>query len=353
MPGPAVSVIIPVYNRAHLIGETLQSVLRQSVDEYEIIVVDDGSTDGLAGVLAQTQGAIRYLRTPHSGLPGVVRNAGIAIARGAYIAFLDSDDLWVPDALEQRLEYLTAHPEAGMVYSDAVLFDDATGQDISRRGETVPLASGWVVEHLLAAIFIVTSSVLVRRHVLDEVGVFSEDPSYETEEDWEIFLRIAVRHQIGLIPRPLVRKRRHNGHMPRSARKPEEAHARFLAALERARATAPSTFEPLFRRATAMQFQRLIGELRATGREADAAAAFTEGMARDPVAFRDALIAHQAGFRLAADHQELRVNSDSHAMRARLLWRGGETASNCDATLLPYTGGQDRDPWPVSKPARV
>jgi glycosyltransferase involved in cell wall biosynthesis len=287
---PAVSVIIPTYNRAHLIGETLRSVLDQTAGGYEIIVVDDGSTDGTDAAIAPWRAAIRYCRIPHSGLPGIARNVGIGVARATYIAFLDSDDLWRPDALEQRLAYLADHPEVGMVYSDAVLFDGATGLDINRRGETVHLASGWVVEPLLLSSFIATPSVLVRRSVLDEVGLFSEDPAFNTEEDWEIFLRIAVRHQVGVIPLPLVRVRRHDEHMPRRPRKPEEDHQRFVSAIERARASASMTFEPAFRRALAVQFHRLIRRLCEAGREADAAAAFTEALHRDPVAFRDMVL---------------------------------------------------------------
>ncbi len=104
MSAPLISVIIPTFNRSYCLAETLDSVLRQSFKNYELIVVDDGSTDATPQLLDQYAGRLAHLQTSHAG-PSAARNAGIGMARGDYIAFLDSDDLWAPRKLERQVDF--------------------------------------------------------------------------------------------------------------------------------------------------------------------------------------------------------------------------------------------------------
>lgn len=123
MDAPTVSVIIPTYNRAHLIGQSIESVLRQTFQDFEIIVVDDDSTDDTEAVVAAYGGRVRYVRTSHGGC-GHARNVGMEQARGRYFAFLDSDDLFYPYALELETRLLDSHPAVSMVCAEMTGFDD-------------------------------------------------------------------------------------------------------------------------------------------------------------------------------------------------------------------------------------
>jgi glycosyltransferase involved in cell wall biosynthesis len=117
-----VSVIIPTYNRAELISQAIDSVLAQTVPAHEIIVADDGSTDDTAAVVAAYGDRVRYLALPHRGQPAATRNAGIRAATGVLLAFLDSDDLFLPDKLARQIAALAQTPAAGVVYSNGLYF---------------------------------------------------------------------------------------------------------------------------------------------------------------------------------------------------------------------------------------
>src|SRR3954468_22992204 len=119
---PQVSVIIPVFNAAATVAETIESVLRQTFDDYEIIVVDDGSTDRTAHVLGRYQDRIQMIRRPNGGI-SAARNSGVAVSRGEYLAFLDGDDLWVPDFLARTVAALEDDPDCVMAFTDLVIVD--------------------------------------------------------------------------------------------------------------------------------------------------------------------------------------------------------------------------------------
>ncbi len=114
-----VSIIIPTYNRGALLLEAIDSILAQTYKNYEIIVVDDGSTENIEGMLEKYSGIIRYVRIPHSGHPSVGRNTGISIARGEFIAFLDSDDRWASEKLEEQVDIMDKNSNVGLVCSNA------------------------------------------------------------------------------------------------------------------------------------------------------------------------------------------------------------------------------------------
>jgi glycosyltransferase involved in cell wall biosynthesis len=158
-----VSVIIPTYNRAELISQAIDSVLAQTVPAHEIIVADDGSTDDTAAVVAAYGDRVRYLALPHRGQPAATRNAGIRAATGVLLAFLDSDDLFLPDKLARQIAALAQTPAAGVVYSNGLYFrttPDAPVGGCSMGCLRPPAGS---LDQLLAGNFLAPPVVLVRR----------------------------------------------------------------------------------------------------------------------------------------------------------------------------------------------
>jgi glycosyltransferase involved in cell wall biosynthesis len=219
MREPRISVVIPTFDRAHFLPETLASVLGQSVIDLEVIVVDDGSTDDTAEVLAGTSALrdprLTYLPLPRSGNLARARNTGLVRARGEVIAFLDSDDLLEEGALAACLEALAAHPETGWTLAGYRTFDAAgiqrtnlhplPGQEAAEGTVTVaalflPVLRGWDP--------IYTSTVALRRSLLATVGPFEE--ALRTGE-CDFFVRLAHAAPAVILHRPLVRIRKHPG----------------------------------------------------------------------------------------------------------------------------------------------
>ena len=196
-----VSVIIPTYNRACFLEDAVNSVLSQKYRDLELIVVDDGSTDHTQRVLSSYSNCLTYLFQEHRGV-SAARNRGIAHARGDYLAFLDSDDLWLPDKLSLQMEFLQQHPKARICYTEEIWI---------RRGVRVnPMKkhrkySGMIFEHCLPLCIVSPSSVVIVRSLLEEVGGFDEQ--MEACEDYDLWLRIASRYPLYLIDTPLIVKR--------------------------------------------------------------------------------------------------------------------------------------------------
>lgn len=202
---PLVSVVIATYNSAEFIEETIHSVLSQSYSRFEIIVVDDGSTDDTADVvmrLSSLDNRIKFYQISHSGRPSVPRNYGAHKAEGNLIAFLDSDDLWTKHKLKYQVNYLMNHPDLSFVYSMCFSFDEVNffseyyellplpfraarnNNDLKKIGNTIPL-----------------SSVLIRKPAFDSVGGFDEDPEFKAVEDYDLWLRLSEKYSFGFIPR--------------------------------------------------------------------------------------------------------------------------------------------------------
>jgi glycosyltransferase involved in cell wall biosynthesis len=214
MGPPLVSVIIPTHNCADYIADAIESVLAQTYGEYEIIVVDDGSTDGTKSALAPYMGKIHHLHQDNRGV-SAARNAGIARARGEYIAFLDADDIWFPMKLDLQVRALKAHPEAGLAFTDFLDFDESGVTRQSRlntwpqarawfdrqRIEDTEIACGPMYEDLLQTNWIHASSAVVKRHVLGVVGLFDE--ACLSGEDTELWLRVARQHPLLCVNRVL------------------------------------------------------------------------------------------------------------------------------------------------------
>ncbi|MEE8380892.1 MAG: glycosyltransferase [Thermodesulfobacteriota bacterium] len=198
---PKVSVIIPTYNRAHVLREAIDSVLSQKYSDLELLVVDDGSTDHTKEVVSSYTSKLNYIYQEHKGV-SAARNRGIKHTKGDYLAFLDSDDLWLPDKLSTQMRFMEDHPEIHICYTE---------ERWIRRGVRVnPMKkhrkySGMIFEHCLPLCIVSPSSVLIARSLLEEIGVFDEE--LKVCEDYDLWLRISARYPIYLLDTPLIIKR--------------------------------------------------------------------------------------------------------------------------------------------------
>jgi len=193
---PLVSVVVITYNAADYVGRAVESVLQQTWKNLELIVVDDGSTDGTPRVIERFKDdRLKYLRQENQG-PNAARNQGIRHSRGEFVAFLDSDDWWLPDKLCRQVAVAGQNPNAGLIYSFAVGVN-ASGDETARMDAVV---TGRVLERLLLGQCIAgsASSVMVRSKTIDTVGMFDESLHYA--EDWEYWIRIASRFEVACVP---------------------------------------------------------------------------------------------------------------------------------------------------------
>ncbi|NUO08048.1 MAG: glycosyltransferase [Candidatus Brocadia sp.] len=209
---PLVSVVLPTYNCANFLPESIGSILLQTYHSYEIIVIDDGSTDNTNEVLNPFMQRIKYIKLEQNkGLP-IARNTGIRSAQGKYIAFIDADDLWLPEKLQTDMECFNGHPDVGMVYSQHMNIDEK-GHVLS-GGPLKRLPSGNIFIQLFSQQnFVISSSVVARKEVFETTGLFDEQ--LFNCQDWDMWLRIAFYFKVAGINKTLV-KYRHN---PRSVSK--------------------------------------------------------------------------------------------------------------------------------------
>jgi glycosyltransferase involved in cell wall biosynthesis len=206
-----VSVIIATHNRAQLVGEAIRSVRAQTYPHVEIIVADDGSTDETAGVVAGYGEAITFVSRPHTGQPAITRNLGLREASGELIAFLDSDDQFLPDKLTLQVAAFAENPEAGCVYSNGRFFRNDPAQSCGHVLDGMPTTSGDVLDALLRGNFLASPVLLLRRTCLDKVGTFDEDPSLGVAEDYELWLRVAAHFPFVYIEGDVAAIRRQKG----------------------------------------------------------------------------------------------------------------------------------------------
>lgn len=208
---PMVSVVMPSYNRESLIEASVRSVLEQTAGDLELLVVDDGSTDGTAHVirrLAEEDRRVRFsLLERNSGDPAVPRNVALRSAGGKYVAFLDSDDLWLPRKLDFQVSFLERNPRFGAVHANAVAFRaDGSGKEWPMHSFR-PHKDGDIFERMVRADAIVLSTLLMRRSCLDTIGFFRE--GIPVGEDYEFKLRLAKKHEVAYQSRVLARYRLH------------------------------------------------------------------------------------------------------------------------------------------------
>jgi glycosyltransferase involved in cell wall biosynthesis len=200
MPMPTVSVIIPVYNRAWVLKGAIDSVLGQDFHDFEIVVVDDGSTDNTLEIL-QSHEQICVVRQDHRGV-SAARNAGIARAAGRFITFLDSDDLWLPGKLSAQVDFFNTHSDALICQTEEIWVRNGIRVNPKKRHKKY---SGMIFEHCLELCIVSPSAVMMRRCLFDKIGGFDE--TLPVCEDYELWLRVACRFPVYLIEAPLIIKR--------------------------------------------------------------------------------------------------------------------------------------------------
>ncbi|MEI6125430.1 MAG: glycosyltransferase [Pseudomonadota bacterium] len=205
-----VTVIIPTYNRAPFLGEAIGSVLAQTYGDFELIVVDDGSTDNTQEVLSVYTEKVVSLRTEHAG-PSAARNHGILRSRGEYIAFLDSDDLWLPDKLKTQVDFFRNSPDAVICQTEEIWIRNNVRVNPMNKHKKY---SGWIFEHCLPLCIVSPSAVMMHRTVFDRVGLFDE--AMPACEDYDLWLRISSLYKINLIDKPMILKR--GGHADQQSR---------------------------------------------------------------------------------------------------------------------------------------
>jgi len=207
---PEISVIIPAYNQSRYLGEAIRSTLAQSFGDFEVVVVDDGSTDDTKAVaLAFDDRRLRYVYQANRGL-SAARNTGIRHARGAFLTFLDSDDLFMPDKLALLSSALRENPALGLVAGQAVLIDHL-GRFVGETFDKGPPSDG---SELLLGNPLHVGSVLLRREWQERVGLFDE--TLRSYEDWDLWLRLARSDcPMGWVPRPVSLYRFHGEQMTR------------------------------------------------------------------------------------------------------------------------------------------
>jgi glycosyltransferase involved in cell wall biosynthesis len=233
---PAVSIVLPTFNQARWLDGAIESVRRQTFADWELLVVDDGSTDDTPAIVARyaDDARIRYLPGPRTER-AAARNRGIAASSGDLVAFLDTDDRWLPEKLDRQVAALAAARDAGLCYTIA-RFVDAGDRPLALRKPPRAVA-GNLFPALMRANLIIIASVVARRRCLDEVGGFDETlPAYGCE-DWDVWLRIARRHPITVVDDELTLYRVHAGNTP-----VESLLASGLAVLDR-RYAEPGTAE--------------------------------------------------------------------------------------------------------------
>jgi glycosyltransferase involved in cell wall biosynthesis len=211
-PYPLISVIIPTYNRGWIVREAIDSVLKQDYPNFELIVVDDGSTDRTGSILSSYAGRLKVIRQPRQGV-SAARNRGIDAAAGALVAFLDSDDYWLERKLSVQAAYFQDCPQVSACQTEEIWVRNGVRVNPGRRHRK---PSGDIFEPSLKLCLVSPSAVMLRRAVFDRCGYFDE--ALPACEDYDLWLRISCRMPVHLIDQPLIVKR--GGHDDQLSRQP-------------------------------------------------------------------------------------------------------------------------------------
>jgi glycosyltransferase involved in cell wall biosynthesis len=207
---PEVSVVVPTYNRPQYLRAAIDSVFAQTFTDWELIVADDGSEGETAAFVTAlaSRPQVKVLRLAHTGNPGAVRNAACRAARGEYIAFLDSDDVWLPQKLALQLASLRSRPQRAWSHTAFTVIDETGELLTGARSRWWPAVDGWILESLIKMEPVIAmSSLIVKRRLLEQVGGF--DNKQRMCEDYDLFLRFAGLTEMDGIRETLLHKRRH------------------------------------------------------------------------------------------------------------------------------------------------
>ena len=226
---PDISIIIPTYNRAAVLPRAINSVLAQKDAAFELIIVDDGSTDDMTKLSAPRNSGLgtrinegpnksrgarcesRFFRSEKNRGPAAARNLGIKEAKGEWIAFLDSDDEWKPGKLKAQLEFFLRNPDYLICQTEEIWIRNGTRVNPMKKHQKY---GGWIFEKCLPLCVVSPSAVMLHRKLFEEVGLFDE--SLPACEDYDLWLRIAAKHPIGLIEMPYIIK--YGGHADQRSR---------------------------------------------------------------------------------------------------------------------------------------
>ncbi len=200
---PLISVVIPTYNRKDLVVEATQSILLQEPKNFEVVIIDDGSTDGTKEYIDSLKLPVIVISKKHGGISSA-RNEGIKYAKGEYIAFLDSDDVWLPTILKSQLEFLESNPHIPLVYTDQYI--ESNGEKLEKTRFSLSDTnhqerSKFNLTGFMKNPPIHISSVMVRKSIFDEIGLFNED--LKIHEDTDMWNRISQKYELGYIEKPL------------------------------------------------------------------------------------------------------------------------------------------------------
>jgi glycosyltransferase involved in cell wall biosynthesis len=228
---PRVSVIIPSFNCARFVGRAIESVLNQTYRDYEIVVVDDGSTDGTAEIVSRYGGKVRYFYQANSGVSSA-RNLALTASSGAFVAYLDADDLWYPQKLDRQIQFLDAHRDCGLLHSDVSVIDEE--DRILHAGfnaETArPIPQGHCTQHLLRRCHIQTPTVVERRECVEKIGGFDEQ--LPIAQDYMHWIMISLGGwAFGYIDEPLAKYRWRSGSLMGSKKRLLEDYERIYSTL--------------------------------------------------------------------------------------------------------------------------
>lgn len=289
---PAVSIILPTFNRLELLRSSMDSVLSQTFRDWELIIADDGSDGPTKRFLEslESPGRVRVLWLDHTGRPSVARNAALREARGEYIAFQDSDDLWLPRKLEIQIASLRRHPERAWSHTKYQLVD-VSGAPTAwmRRTGGWPTPGGWILDQLIRGETVIAlPSVVASRRLLQQAGGFDE--RLNDTEDYELWLRLARHSEIDAVDELLTLVRRHRQHF---SAKPIDAFraARYVIDLQ-LRSGDVEHLRPVLLRQRARVIVGLARSRAAAGDRGDALAALVSGaryLRRHPRFWPDAL----------------------------------------------------------------
>ena len=207
---PKVSVIIPNYNYAQYLGQAIDSVLAQTYQHFEIVAVDDGSSDESEAVVRNYGCRVKWLQQQRQGV-SAARNRGVRESHGDLVAFLDADDVWLPTKLEKQVQCLIARPEFGLVHCGV----EEISESGDRLGARLDGLEGWVANEMLlfkrASVIAAGSTAMARRDIFEVVGGF--DTRLSTGADWDFCYQVASRQQVGFVPDALVKYRLHTSNM--------------------------------------------------------------------------------------------------------------------------------------------
>jgi glycosyltransferase involved in cell wall biosynthesis len=208
---PRVSVIIPTYNRAQFITQAIKSVLKQTLRDFELIIIDDGSTDNTKEIIGSNNYWLRYYFQENKGV-SAARNLGIRLAEGEYIAFLDSDDTWRKQKLAHQMAFFEQNPEYKICHTNETWYRH--GEHLNQKKKHQKF-SGWILEQLLPICIVSPSSVVIHREVFNKAGFFDE--TLPVCEDYDLWLRIGVFYPFLFLDKPLIIK--YGGHSDQLSQK--------------------------------------------------------------------------------------------------------------------------------------